>query len=512
MPLNPNSAKDYVNNYIDKPIEDKVHDYPDFFMRLELNTFRHINNLSLEFKHPISVISGSNRSGKTTALMAIACSHFNFMRPNVINGQLERATWSSVVRFTSQDIQGHSWSYHVKYRRGNMEHTSAGSKNSNSSKWSGVAKKSGQIGKPTPAQPNGGRTVILIDLNRISPSRHLSKSYYNRSRSLPGSPFANQAKVNEYMSYILEDSYTIEQIVSAADSKIFKFNTLSHYTSFNTASGEDVLVSILTQILDSPNNTLVLIDEIEVGLHPTIQRRLMDVLYMISKEDHKQFILTSHAYAILDSVPLESRLFIETSAGISRNYPGLSTYETLTRMDCKVFPVASVYVEDNISQCIVEKAIEDIVLTRPGFNRLLKIVIIGSADNTFRYFKTRKAIMDYEPNTSKPACVLDGDMRSKRDKNGSLLYPEQQDLFFHYSDEPPEKMLLRKYLEIHHNPTLQYHLDNSDPHCLLQKMVDQGLCVNKTDAFVRCFNEYKGSVDGATHFDNLKNFLIGLTR
>lgn len=512
MPLNPNSAKDYVNNYLNKPTGAKVHDYPDFFINLELNTFRHINNLSLEFIHPISVISGSNRSGKTTALMAIACSHYNFMRPNVNNGQLERATWSSVVRFTSQDIQGGPWSYHVRYRIGNNVHSSAGSKNANSSKWSGVAKKSGQIGRPTSAHPRGGRTVILIDLNRISPSRHLSKSYFNRSRRLPGSSFANQVKVNEYISYILEDNYTIEQIDSAADSKIFKFNTISHYTSFNTASGEDVLVCILTQVLDSPNNTLVLIDEIEVGLHPTIQRRLMDVLYMISKEDHKQFILTSHAYAILDSVPLESRLFIETSAGISRNYPGLSTYETLTRMDCKVFPVASVYVEDNVSQCIVEKAIEDIVLTRPGFNRLLKIVIIGSADNTFRYFKTRKEIMDYEPNTSKPACVLDGDVRSKRDRNGSLLYPEQQDLFFHYSDESPEKMLLRKYLEIHHNPTLQYHLDNSNPHCLLQKMVEEGRCVDKTDAFSRCFNEYKKSIDGAVHFDELKAFLIGLTQ
>ena len=308
MPLNPNSARDYVNGYSAKSVADRVHDYPSFFMELQLNVFRHIRNLTLVFKHPISVISGSNRSGKTTALMAIACSHYNFQRHNVNNGRLERATWSSVVRFTSQDIQGHAWAYHVKQRTGANERTSAGSKNAASSKWSGVAKKSGQIGKPTAAHPNGGRTVILIDLNRISPSRHLSKSYYDKSRRLPGMAFVNQAKVNEYLSYVLEDNYTVEQIAPAADSKIFKFNTASHYTSFNTASGEDVLVSILTQVLEAPQNSLVLIDEIEVGLHPKIQRRLMDVLYMISKDEHKQFIVTSHAYAILDSVPTESRL------------------------------------------------------------------------------------------------------------------------------------------------------------------------------------------------------------
>lgn len=507
MPLNPNAARDYVNGYSVKPVADQVHDYPNFFMGLKLNVFRHIRNLPLEFKHPISVISGSNKSGKTTALMAIACSHYNFMRHNVNHDTLERTTWSGVVRFTSQDVQGHPWSYQVKYRIGPQVHTNQGSKNAASNKWSGVAKKEGQIGRPTAGHPAGGRTVVFIDLNRITPSRHLSKSYFNRFRNLPGVAFAEQAKVNDYLSYILEDNYNVTKIATAADSKIYKFTTAANYSSYNTASGEDALVSMLCQILEAPNNSLVLIDEIEIGLHPKIQRRLMDVLYIISKDEHKQFILTSHAYAILDSVPAEARLFIDRSGGGFRSLPGLSTYESLTRMDSKAFPVVSVYVEDDVSKLIVKRAIAEVMLANPGFNRLVKVVVVGSADKTFRYFDTRKATRLEEPNTSKPACVLDGDMQNKLDGNGNLLYPAQDGLFFHYSNYPPEKMLLQEYLGNHPNGNLQYHLEHSNVHCLLQKIVDEGLAIDKEGAFNVCFTDYRNSAGGSAHFESLKAFI-----
>lgn len=511
MPFNPNAARSYVNDYVRKPFPDQIHDYPHFFMGLSLNVFRHIQNITLDFKHPISVISGTNRSGKTTALMAVACSHYNFMRPNVNNGILERATWSKVVRFTTQDVQGAPWAYQVRYRTGSQIHVNAGSKNAASNKWSGVAKKSGQIGRPSPGRPDGGRTVILIDLNRINPSRHLSPSFFAKVRRLPASPIAEQAKVNQYLSYILEDNYNVEQIAPAADSKIYKFTTAARYTSYNTASGEDVLVSILCQILGAPQGSLVLIDEIEVGLHPKIQRRLMDVLYMISKDEHKQFIITSHSYAIIDSVPSESRLFIDNNGGAFRCLQGLTTYETLTRMDCEAFPVSTVYVEDDVSKEIINRAIAEITATNPGFNRLIKVVIVGTADNTYDYFKTRKDIKDKEPYTSKPACVLDGDMQSIR-SNGALKYPAQDGLFFHYSNMPPEKMLLKEYLANHPHASLQWHLDNSNPHCLFQKMVEEGVAINKNNAFDLCFTEYHNMAAGDAHFNQMKSFLISLSQ
>lgn len=511
MPLNPRSAYDEVNGYTAKSDQDKARTYPQFFSKIRFNTFRHLNGLTFEFKHPITVISGSNRSGKTSTLMAIACSHYNFMRHNVTNGAWDRATWGMLMRFTQNDIQSADWSYNVEYREGSNSHNVHGYRKRTSKKWGGVAKKSRQIGRPTVGHPNGGRTCTLIDLNRIIPGRHLSQSYYDKARKAAPADIPNKDKVNEYLSYIFEDNYEVKGLADAADGKVYKYTTAHQYSSFNTASGEDVLTSMLADILRTPNYSLILIDEIELGLHPKVQRRLMEILYIISQKEYKQFIITSHSYAVINFVPAEARIFVELANGNYRVIPGLTTYEALTRMDSAIFPVSTVYVEDDISSNIVNKAIQEINAINQGFSRLLRVIDVGSADRTYNYFAYRSSLRERERITTKAACVLDGDMQNKRDGNGDLKYPAQAGLFFHFSSEAPEKMLLRKFLALHPNAAMQYHLDNSDPHCLLQKMFEEGLAISKEDAFEQCFKEYRASADGSAHFEELKNFLQSLT-
>lgn len=54
MPLNPRSAYDEVNGYKAKSDADKARTYPQFFSKIRFNTFRHLNGLTFEFKHPIT--------------------------------------------------------------------------------------------------------------------------------------------------------------------------------------------------------------------------------------------------------------------------------------------------------------------------------------------------------------------------------------------------------------------------------------------------------------------------
>ena len=322
----------------------------------------------------------------------------------------------------------------------------------------------------------------------------------------------NQNDINEYLSYILETGYTIDKLTEAADNNVYKFcaGGAYNYSSFNTASGEDVLVNLLGQILHMPDYSLILIDELEVGLHPKIQRRLMDVIYIISQKQHKQFIITSHSYAVMDSVPESSRIFIQNNAGNYVAKAGLTTYETLTRMDSEAFPVAMIYVEDEESKMIVDNAITELNANNPGFARLVKSVVVGSANDTYKYFKIRQALSSVETLFSKPACILDGDMKLKRLQNGDIAYPPEPNLFFHFSNDALEKMLVKSYLAVHPNTTLQYHVNSSNPHCLLQKMVELGISTDRHRAFELCFNSYKNSVDGGNHFQTLKQFIQNL--
>ncbi len=512
MPLNPNSARDEVNSFLIKPEDERANMYPQFFNMVKLEQFRHISDLELRFKHPISIISGSNRSGKTSVLMTIACSHYNFDRKNVANGMWGRATWSHLVRFTNHDVQTEDWIYHIEYREGTRPKNGRGYRKHISKKWGGAGKKDGQIGKPTNGHPNGGRHVCLIDLNRINPGRHLTSSTYNKARRANIQAIDNQNDINDYLSYILESEYTISKLTEAADNNVYKFcaGGTHNYSSFNTASGEDVLVNLLEQILHMPDYSLILIDELEVGLHPKIQRRLMDVIYIISQKQHKQFIITSHSYAVMDCVPKSSRIFIQNNGGNYVAKVGLTTYETLTRMDSEAFPVAMIYVEDEVSKMIVDNAINELNTANPGFARLVKPVVIGSANETYKYFKTRLALSSVETLFSKASCVLDGDMQHKRDRNGNIAYPPEANLFFHFSNDAPEKMLVKSYLSMYPNPALQYHVDNSNPHCLLGKMVEEGLVADRHHAFELCCDLYKNSANGGNHFQALKQFIQNL--
>lgn len=385
MALNPNSSQNFVNGYIKLSERDKEKTYPQFLCHIKLKKFRHINNLEFEVTHPVTVISGTNRMGKTSILMTIACSHYNFDRQDVCNGLWHRATWSDLVRFTIHDVQADDWKYELKYREGNVTRTAKGYRKHITKKWGGADTKKQQIGHPTIGHEQGGRHVCLIDLNRITPGRHLSVSAYQKSRSSTVSPIENEDEVNRYLSYILETDYQAQIIHQVADNSVFKFNVPNHtYSSFNTASGEDVLINLLSQVLHMPDNSLILIDELEVGLHPKVQRRLMDVLYMISQKQHKQFIIVSHSYAVIDSVIPEARVFIDQYNGNHLVRAGLSTYETLIRMDSISFASVSVYVEDDVSAMIVQKAIEEINTENAGFARLVNVIEVGSADKTYK--------------------------------------------------------------------------------------------------------------------------------
>lgn len=493
---NPNRDHDWVNQYPLKSLNERSSLFPQFFQQLRYDLFRHISNLTLEFKSPITVITGNNKSGKTTVLMTIACSHFNFQRRNVYNGDLERNTWGDMMKFTNHDNQPQTWTYHVKFRQGIVETDRQGQRKHDTKKWNGVAKKEGQIGSPHGGN-QAGRQVTLIDLERIVPARHLSAKVFKIARNQHATNIDTQ--IQEYISYIFEEHYQLGEMCSSADTVIYSFDNTHHYSSFNSASGEDVLTRLLRDIVEAPRYSLVLIEEIEVGLHPKMQRRLMDVLYHEAYEHKKQFIVTTHSSTILSSVDNSSRIFIENNGGNFRSIQDISVNSALSRMDALGYPLINIYVEDNLSKTIVAKAISVLTQNEPGFNHLAHIIVSGSATQTYSNFKTCEGLYQATKVKCGYACVLDGDMRA--------TYPQETLLFFHNSNEAPERMLVRAYLQVHPHNNLQYHCDDSNCHCLFSKMVEHGLFQNQNDAFEACWLELMNTAVGQQYFQNLQIFI-----
>lgn len=92
----------------------------------------------------------------------------------------------------------------------------------------------------------------------------------------------------------------------------------------------------------------------------------------------------------------------------------ISINEALSRMDSESYPLVNVYVEDSISRKIVEKAIGILVASKPKINKMINIVEVGSASQTYAYFKTKQKIYRKERINCGYSCILDGDMREKK--------------------------------------------------------------------------------------------------
>ncbi len=502
--INPNADKEFVDQ-IDLASE---HYFPKFLKSIKLSPFRHISDLTLNFIHPISVIAGTNRSGKSTVLMALACSHFDFKKRNVHNGLLERHTWSSIMQFTSQDKQKIDWTYYITYKFGKKEETKRGQRKAATKKWNGIGKKETQF---------TNRQVIFLDLDRISPARNFGRAIFNKSQkaAVTNISAANIPRIEKYLSYVLEENFKLNKLASHLDKDIFKYSNTNEYSSYNAATGEEVLTKIIIDIIEAPDHSLILIDEIEVGLHPKIQRRLIEALYNISRNDSKQFVLTSHSPSILSSLPDKSRIFIEKKInGDFKAIPNISVNAALSKMDSISYPLVDLYCEDKEAKKIIQKAISSIQseMALTNFTDLINIVVSGSGDKTYHHFKSHQETYPYKKIKTGFACILDGDQKIIKDKNGKLSYPKEDCLHFIYSNDSPEKFLTAEYLNGYPNVTLSYHLNNSNSHCLFDKMIETSICATRDEAFEKCWNYFISTAHGKLYFNELKSFIIKMTK
>jgi ABC-type lipoprotein export system ATPase subunit len=436
--------------------------------------------------------------------MAIACSHFDFKKRNSKNGKLERHTWSSLMKFTSHDVQKEDWTYFITYKTGKKIVTRRGQRKMATKKWNGIGKKESQYKM---------RQSIFIDLDRIVPARFYGDKIYNMSKNatLQAISAAKVVEIEKHLSYVLEENFVIKKLAEHLDKDVFKYNNLNQYSSYNAASGEEVLTRIIIDLVEAPKGSLVLIDEIEMGLHPKVQRRLIDVIRNICRNEKKQFIVTTHSSTILDAVDSKSRIFIEkTPMNKYKAIHNISVSAALSKMDAKSFPLIDLYCEDDEAKKIIQKGIKGVEIAHKlnNFNELINVIVSGSADKTFSNFTSHKNTYPFKKVKSGFACVLDGDMKTVRDNKGDTTYKPQDNLHFLFSNECPEKFLTRAYLSKNPNVNIEYYLENENPHYLFQAIIENSELNDKNEVFEYCWEIVVKTDKGQLYFQSLQKYLV----
>ena len=209
-----------------------------------------------------------------------------------------------------------------------------------------------------------------------------------------------------------------------------------------------IWVSILSTIYSCEESLLIVIDEIELGLHEEAQVRLVRELSQLCSDRHIQVICTTHSPAILRALPPKARFYLERVSGSTTVVPEIAPDFATGKLSGRNVAELDIFVEDEISRCVVEAALDTDARHRSN------IIPIGSANAVIRQMAARHKETD-----SREACaVLDGDMANEKGHLISefLKYLESpksdssahswisQRLHFLPGDTWPEKWILSK--------------------------------------------------------------------
>lgn len=279
-----------------------------FLSEVSLKGLRGVDGLRVMFDYPVSVIAGGNATGKSTVLFAAACAY------KVPGAGIKDFVPSTLF----PDYRPKSGPYKDQLPHTELAFDYATPESRLSMRWR--RGKSGWnrsfLGRRGGKQPE--RQVYLRTLGNLSnPSEVRSVLRMSHMKNAPDESPLTPLQI-EFAQYMLPFRYSKVVALSGGGGKAGGRRNLLFaaqeggptYSELHMAAGERALLRLSREIAHL-KGALVLIDEIEAGLHPWAQELLMLHLQDLALRRDFQIIVTTHSSVVLDSVPAEARIFLE---------------------------------------------------------------------------------------------------------------------------------------------------------------------------------------------------------
>lgn len=252
------------------------------------------------------------------------------------------------------------------------------------------------------------KPTVFLGIERIVPhsERSQSKSYSKAFSDIK--TFGWEPKVKELVGSILGKKYDEFKLLrySKYSLPVVKVGGMV-YSGFNMGAGENALFEIFSSIYESGGKSLIVIDEIELGLHSEAQRKFMQALKETCQATHTQIICTTHSRDIFDCLPEDARFFIEQINGKTKVTQGISSDFAMSKLGARQDKELQIFVEDDIAQAVITGILSATSRTR------VDVVRIGSAAAMARQL----AAAYVRGETRKIVAVFDGDQASLQSKN-----------------------------------------------------------------------------------------------
>jgi predicted ATPase len=372
---------------------------------------RGLREVTVNFCYPITAIAGRNGSGKTTVLALSACAFHNVPNGFKLSGRKQSYyTFSDFFIQTKEETAPGSVNigYEILNDKWRGRKPGAG--------WQSRKKKAG--GRWNSYDSRVIRTVIFLGIERIVPHSERSVSKSCRGKFQIGVDHGWEDNVREVVGRILGTDYSSFSyrqhskyrlpVVAKKDQKI--------YSGFNMGAGEHSLFELFAVINECPNGSLILIDEIELGLHEKAQENLIKELKEVCKKRKLQIICTTHSSRVLDCLPLEGRIFLERVGFKTDIIPEISSAYATGKLSGRPNVELDILVEDEAAKLILETVIDKELRSR------IKILPIGSAAAVMRHLAGRYKEANHKKDGVVEVCVfLDGDKLLRRNEQINLF-------------------------------------------------------------------------------------------
>ncbi|MBD2693643.1 ATP-dependent nuclease [Anabaena catenula] len=384
-------------------------------IKLTTGQIRGLENVTIDFRYPITAIAGRNGSGKTTVLALAACAFHNnekgFKLPRRQNSYY---TFSDFFIQTKEEaaLGDIDIYYKILYNRwkltkNNTETAKAG--------WQLRCKKSG--GKWNNYASRVNRTVIFLGVERMVPQAERSVSKNYRGKFQPITEHGWENHVRDVVGRILGNQYTNFSyrghttyrlpLVAKGEQNI--------YSGFNMGAGEQSLFELFSTLNQCPEGSLILIDEIELGLHEKAQESLIKELKNICEKRKVQIICTTHSSSILESLPPEGRIFIERMGSKTIITSEISSVYATGKLSERPNSELDILVEDQAAKLILETVLNKELRSRT------EILPIGSSAAVMKHLAARyKEALHKTSKVVEVVVFLDGDKSSEAEKNNHI--------------------------------------------------------------------------------------------
>ena len=388
--------------------------------------------MSIDFQYPISAIVGENGSGKSTLLALIACAFHNttdFCPQNRIRsgnrGIRNYYTYGDFFTFLPTE-DGIS---EIQIQTSYLSMTGIKSdirKKKPSGKWNDFNRR-----------PQ--RAVSFLGINRIvPPSESNTHRHYSRLFTTTNSLTAEQIEeLRSSITKILDRNYENIDLMEFGAYRLFSAQrNKTGYTGFNMGAGENAVLGLLLEVISAGRGALIVVDEIELGLHAKAQKRFIDELKLYCLKYHCQIVCSTHSKTILDSLPSDARFFIARKDRETDITSGVSSEYAFGQLSGVAGTELSVFVEDNVGKAVVQNTISYRLRER------VNILPIGSDQAVLRHIAVHYREQDYSF-----IAFLDGDKRNEIDSAIRKIKNFLEDRLDHTEEEFMEMMRNRlKYL------------------------------------------------------------------